>query len=243
MGLRFTLVSVAGVVLASASALAQPGPLPAADFAKQGIDAYNKGDFAGAVAPLEKAVELEPNNFQYRFMLAQSYRQSGHCDKALPMYQALVDAAPDAQSRTDVQTGMGQCPATSVAPPPTAPAPAPDVPAPPPEPVVQSSGGSISSTNMGFLMLGGVGIGAGAILLLSGYNDSKDADNAAKYSDHQSIDTRASTAYVIGAVALGAGIVLSTVAVIRIKNAKEHDTTISFKPRSGGGTFVLERTW
>jgi hypothetical protein len=243
VGLRFTLVSVAGVLLASASALAQPGPLPAADFAKQGTDAYNRGDFAGAVAPLEKAVELEPNNFQYRFMLAQSYRQSGHCDKALPMYQALVDASPDGQFKTDVQTGMAQCPAASVAPPPTTPEPAPAVPAPAPEPVVQSSGGSINSTNMGFLMLAGVGIGAGAVLLLSGYNDSKDADNAAKYSDHQAIDTRASTEYVIGAVSLGAGVALGVVAMIRIKNAKNHDSSISFKPRSGGGTFVWERTW
>jgi len=244
VGSRLTLVSVVGAVFASATALAQPGPLPAADFAKKGTDAFRAGDFAGAVAPLEKAVELEPNNFEYRFMLAQSYRQSGHCDKAVPLYKALVDAAPDAQRKTDVETNMAQCPAESVTTAPTQPEPIPQPPAPP-EPVVihESGGGSISGSNMGLLMGAGFGIGAGAILLLSGYNDSNDADTAAKYSDHNTLDSRASKEYVLGAVGLGAGIALGVVAVIRINAAKEHDTTISFKPRSGGGSFVLERTW
>ncbi|HUS29202.1 MAG TPA: tetratricopeptide repeat protein [Kofleriaceae bacterium] len=233
-----------GVVFASATALAQPGPLPSADFAKQGTDLYRAGDYAGAVAPLEKAVELEPNNFEYRFMLAQSYRQSGHCDKAVPLYRALVDVAPDAQRKTDVETNMALCPATSVAAPPSQPAPAPEPPEPPaPAVVTSSSGGSISGANMGLLMGAGVGIGAGVVLLLSGYNDSKDADRAAKFSDHDAIDTRASTEYVLGAVGVGVGVALGVVAVVRIKNAKEHDTSISFKPRSGGGTFVWERTW
>jgi tetratricopeptide (TPR) repeat protein len=230
------------MAFASATALAQPGPLPAADFAKQGTDLYNAGNFAGAVDPLEKAVQLEPNNFEYRFMLAQSYRQSGHCEKALPIYKALVDAAPDPAKKTEVETNMAQCPEQSVTTAPTPPPPAPAVPAPPPEPVVVHDGG-ISGGNMGMLMGSGVGIGAGLILLLSAYNDGKDADHAAQYSDYDAISSRSSKEYVIGAVALGAGVALGIIAVHRIKSARDNDTSISFKPRSGGGTFVLERTW
>lgn len=242
MGSRMTLVCVVGAALASASALAQPGPLPAADFAKQGTDKYNAGDYAGAVEPLEKAVQLEPNNFDYRYMLAQSYRQSGHCDKALPLYKALVDATTDPAKKTEVQTNMAQCPEQSVTTAPTPPAPAPDVPAPPPETVVVHSG-SISSSTMWMLMGSGFGVGAGAILLFSGYNDSNDADDAAKYSNHESISHRASLEYVLGAVGVGAGVALGVVGVLRIKAAKEHDTSVSFKPRTGGGSFVLEGSW
>jgi tetratricopeptide (TPR) repeat protein len=241
VGSRMTLVCVVGAALASATALAQPGPLPAADFAKQGTDKYNAGDFAGAVEPLEKAVQLEPNNFDYRYMLAQSYRQSGHCDKALPIYKALVDVATDPAKKTEVQTNMAQCPETSVTTGPTAPAPVPEAPAPPPEPVVVHSG-SISGSTMWMLMGSGFGVGAGAVLLLSGLSDSSDADKAAKYSDHESISHRATTEYIVGGVAVGVGVALGVVAVMRIKGAKD-DTSISFKPRTGGGSFVLERTW
>jgi tetratricopeptide (TPR) repeat protein len=243
VGSRLTLVSVVGAVFASATALAQPGPLPAADFAKQGTEKYRAGDFAGAVASLEKAVELEPNNFDYRYMLAQSYRQSNRCDKALPLYKALVDVAPPAQ-KAEVQTNMALCPDPGVTTAPAQPEPTPPPPPPPAEPtVVYKDGGSISGANMGMLMGSGFLVGAGAILLLAGYNDSNDADNAAKYSDHDAIDSRASTEYVLGAVGVGAGIALGVVAVIKIRGAKESDTTVSFKPRSGGGSFVLERSW
>jgi tetratricopeptide (TPR) repeat protein len=233
-----------GALLSSATVLAQPGPLPAADFAKQGTDLYKAGDYAGAVAPLEKAVELEPNNFDYRYMLAQSYRQSGHCDKALPLYKALVDVAPPAQ-KPEVETNMGLCPETSVAPPPPPPPPTPTPPEPP-EPTVTATtggGGSISGANMAMLVGAGVGIGAGAILLLAGHNDGNDADAATTVAKHDEISSRSTREYLFGTVGLAAGVGLAVVAVLRIRHDKEAETTISFKPRSGGGSFVLERTW
>src|SRR5262245_11289575 len=70
---------------------AGPGNLPSADVAKQGLDLYKAGDFVSAVAPLERALEMEPNNFEVHYALAQSLRQTGHCDQALPHYKALVD--------------------------------------------------------------------------------------------------------------------------------------------------------
>src|SRR5512143_2043718 len=90
VGSRLSLVTVVGALCVStATVLAQPGPLPAADLAKQGIDLYKAGNFAGAVAPLERAVELEPNNFEYKYTLAQALRQSGQCAKAVPIYRSI----------------------------------------------------------------------------------------------------------------------------------------------------------
>lgn len=93
MGSSLSCASVIGAALVFSQAHAQapqpqagPGPLPAADVAKQGVDLYNAGDYAGAVAPLQRAVDMEPNNFEYRFTLAQALRQSGNCGDAVPHY-------------------------------------------------------------------------------------------------------------------------------------------------------------
>jgi tetratricopeptide (TPR) repeat protein len=243
VGSRLILVSVVGALLAaSPTLLAQPGPLPSADYAKQGTDLYKAGNFAGAIEPLEKAVELEPNNFEYRYMLAQSYRQSGHCDKARPLYQTLVDAAPDAESKTDVQTNMALCPEQPVAPPPPPPQPTPLPPAPP-EPVATSGGGGkISGSNMAMLMGAGVGLGAGVVLVIAGHNDSTGADYATTVGQHDTMANRSKVEYALGVVGLGAGVALAAVAALRI-GREQHETTVSFRPHNGGGSFVLERSW
>ena len=242
MGSRLILISVVGgLLMASATVLAQPGPLPSADYAKQGTDLYKAGNFAGAIEPLEKAVDLEPNNFQYRYMLAQSYRQSGHCDKARPLYQTLVDAAPDAQSKTDVETNMALCPEQPVAPPPPPPQATPLPPAPPPEPVA-TGGGKISGANMAMLMGAGVGLGAGVVLVIAGHNDGKGADYATTVGQHDTMSNRSKVEYVVGAIGIGAGVALAAVAALRIGH-EQHETTVSFRPHNGGGSFVLERSW
>lgn len=243
MGSRLILVSVVGALLAAtATVVAQPGPLPSADYAKQGTDLYKAGNFVAAIEPLEKAVELEPNNFEYRYMLAQSYRQSGHCDKARPLYQTLVDAAPDAQSKADVQTNMTLCPEQPVAgspPPPPQPTPMPPA---PPEPVASSGGSKISGANMAMLMGAGVALGAGVVLVYAGHNDSNGADYATTVGQHDTMANRSKVEYVLGAVGIGAGVALAAIAALRIGH-EQHETTVSFRPHNGGGSFVLERSW
>jgi len=137
----------------ASAAYAQPGPLPAADSAKQGTDLYNAGDYAGAVAPLQRAVEMEPNNFDYRFMLAQALRQSGKCADAMPHYKQLEASAPSERAN-DVKAAMAACPNAGI----TQPEPTPPPPPPPaPEPV-QRSGMSRGNA----LMLAGAGAGIAA---------------------------------------------------------------------------------
>lgn len=219
-----------------AHAQAQPGPLPAADSAKRGMDLYKAGDFAGAVAPLQDAVDLEPNNFEYRFMLAQALRQSGNCAEAMPHYKQLETSAPPDRAN-ELMTAMGACPNAGIAPPPQTPSPPPP---PAPEPVQVKSG--IGGANAWLLVGAGAGIAAGLCLGYAAYSDDNDADAAASHDDYSSISARADREKIAAIVAGGAGLVLGVIAIYRIKVSKE-GTQLSLRPRTGGGTLVLERSW
>lgn len=241
MGSRLSMMSVVGALCVSTAVLAQPGPLPAADFAKQGTDLYKAGNFAGAVAPLEKAVELEPNNFEYKYTLAQALRQSNQCAKAVPIYKSIVDVAPDPQTQTEVKTNMALCPEASVTQSPVAPPVPPRAATPPPEPTVVHSG--VSSANLVMVMGAGIGLGAGVALFFSAHSDASDANAAKSYEDYTRISDRSKTLYVASAISLGAGVALGIIGLYRIKVEKEHNTSVAIQPHSGGGSLVLETTW
>ncbi|HEY5924718.1 MAG TPA: tetratricopeptide repeat protein [Kofleriaceae bacterium] len=224
--------------LATVPAHAQPGPLPAADSAKQGIDLYKAGDYAGAVAPLQRAVEMEPNNFEYRFMLAQALRQSGKCGDAVPHYKQASSSAPPERAE-EVKTAMAACPNSGISEQPSTPAPPP----PPPEPqVIYRSSGGMSGGNAALLFGAGAGLAAGVSLFLAAHWDSSDADAAASYEDYSRIGSRADTLRIASLASVGVGAVLGVVAIIRLKSSKE-GTQVSLSPTKGGGTFVLERSW
>ena len=254
MGTRLSLVAVVGGLLVAGSASAQqrtptpapqpapqagPGPLPAADFAKQGTDLYNAGNYAGAVTPLKRAHEMEPNNFEYRFMLAQALRQSGNCGEAVPHYKALSTSAPPERA-AEVKSAMDQCPSATITPQPATPAPV----APPPSEkvVVHSSRGGLSTSDGALLIGAGLGIGGGAALFLAAMMDDDDADAAARYEDHQRISNRADTLRVAAAVSAGAGVVLGVIGILRVRAASK-ETELAISPRKGGGMLVLERSW
>lgn len=241
MGSRLSIMTVVGALCVSTAVLAQPGPLPAADFAKQGTDLYKAGDFAGAVAPLERAVELEPNNFEYKYTLAQALRQSGQCAKALPIYRSIVDVAPDPQTQTDVKTNMALCPETSVTQTPTAPPVPPPAPTPPPEPTIVHGG--VSSGNLMMVMGAGIGLGAGVAMFFAAHSDASDADEARSYADHERIKSRSDKLYIASGVSLAAGVALGVIGLYRIKVEKEHNTSVAITPRVGGGSLVLETSW
>ena len=258
MGTRLSRGTVAAVLTASTLAFAQqpkagqpvppkpgqPAPAPqptpappqtAADFAKQGTELYAQGDYAGAVAPLQKAVELEPNNFEYRFTLAQALRQSGNCGDAVPQYKEALASAP-AERSDEVKGAMGQCPSTEPAPPPPMP------PAPPPAPVETSAHGSIRTSDALMLVGAGAGLATGLCLAFAAHSDASDADAAATYDDHSRIEARSERLYVGAIVGAGVGVALGAIAMYRIKSA--HETTqVSLSPRKSGGMLVLSRAW
>ncbi len=236
MGSRLVLAAVIGAAFAGTTAHAQPGPLPAADSAKQGIDLYNAGDYAGAVAPLQRAVELEPNNFEYRFMLAQALRQSGNCGEAVPHYKQLESSAPPDRAN-DVKTAMAQCPSASISmQQPTPPPP------PPAEPQIVYRSGGTSKGNALLLVGAGAGIAAGICLAIAAYNDSNDADAAASYEDYDRISSRSDRLYLGSLVSAGAGVALGAIAIVRMRGSNE-GTQVSLTPKRGGAALVLERSW
>ena len=239
MGSRLLIATALGAALSSVPAHAQPGPLPAADSAKQGIDLYKAGDYAGAVAPLQRAVEMEPNNFEYRFTLAQALRQSGNCGEAVPHYKQASSLAP-ADRAEEVKTAMAACPNSGISAQPATPAPPP----PPAEPqVIYRSSGSLSGMNAALLFGSGAGLAAGASLFLAAHWDSNDADAAASYENYSRIGSRADTLRLTSLACAGVGVALGVVAIIRIRSSKEEGTQVSLSPTKGGGTLVLERSW
>lgn len=235
MGSRLVFAALIGAALVR-SASAQTGPVSAADSARQGSDLYNAGDYAGAVAPLQHAVELDPTNFEYRFMLAQALRQSGNCGDAMPHYKQLESSAPPERAN-DVKTAMAGCPSfNSDASQVTTPPP------PPPEPQIIYKSSGASQGNAMLLIGAGAGVAAGICLALAAYSDKQDADAAASYEDHDRISTRADRLYIGSAVSAGVGVVLGVIAIRRIKVSNE-GTQLSVSPRKGGAAFVLERSW
>lgn len=237
MGSRLLLGAALGAALVTVPAHAQPGPLPAADSAKQGTDLYKAGDYAGAVAPLQRAVEMEPNNFEYRFMLAQALRQSGNCGEAVPHYKQLQTNVPPDRAE-ELKTAMAACPSSGISNQPATPAPPP----PPAEPTVVYKSGGMSRGNQMLLIGAGAGLAAGLCLFVSAQLDDGDAEAAASFADADRISTRADRLRIGAAAAGGLGIVFGVIAVVRIRGSSE-GTQVSLTPRKGGGMFVLERSW
>jgi tetratricopeptide (TPR) repeat protein len=215
---------------------APPPPESAADFAKLGIEAYKAGDFAGAIAHLEKSHELEPNSFDVRFTLAQAYRQSGSCDKAAPHYKAILANAPDPETAKALQVGAEQCPGVV-----EKPKPPPPPPAPPPQIIVKS--GSLSKTNIALFAGAGAGLGAAVGLFLAARSDDSDAEVAVSFDDHERISTRADRLRIASIASAGIGVALAAVAVYRIRVAKREQAQLAITPHADGGVLVLGGSW
>ena len=245
MGSR-RLISALCAVLATPAAFAQqphqpppPAPAPArpqpsAD-ETQGRDLYAAGNYADAATALQRAHDADPNNFEVHFMLAQALRQTGQCEKALPHYQALVDADP--AKADDVRAAMAQCPIATVTPPPPTPTP------PPPPQTIVVHDGALSTGNV--LMIGGAGAGiaAGVCLLLAARDASSDAQSAALYKDYSDLSARSTRLYIASGLTAAAGLALAVTTVFRIKAAKERSTEVTVAPTAKGGTIVLEGSW
>jgi len=239
--------ALALVALATGPAFAQPRPQPsrsapvpvpapaptAADLAKQGTDLYQAGDYAGAVPLLQRAHEMEPNTFAYRFALAQALRQSGNCAEAVPHYKALLEGAPDPDTAQNVRSSMEACP--EAAPDKLA---APAVPPPPPPPPPVASSGDISRSNAMLMVGAGASLTAAVLFFAGSRLDGGDADRARSVEDHDHISGRANLWLGASIVTAGAGIGLAVYSIIRHERSKRPGTEISISPRAGGGVAV-----
>src|SRR5262249_52127479 len=64
---------------------------PAADSFKQGLEAFNKGNYQQAVASFEKVVKLEPKNVPAHFNLALAYHNLNKTDPAIAAYTRVIE--------------------------------------------------------------------------------------------------------------------------------------------------------
>jgi hypothetical protein len=115
----------------------------------------------------------------------------------------------------------------------------PAPPPPPAEPIVIAP----SRADLGMLVGSGIGLGLGLGFFVAASGDARDADEARTFDDHEHLKARSRNFYILSALSAGAGVALGAIAMIRIRAAKEHNTTVSLLPRSGGGSFVLEGSW
>ncbi|HWO23651.1 MAG TPA: tetratricopeptide repeat protein [Kofleriaceae bacterium] len=218
---------------AKAAPTPTPAPPTAADLAKQGTDAYQAGDFAGAVTFLKQAHELEPSSFAYHFSLAQALRQSGNCTEAIPHYKALIETAPDPATAQDVRSSMEACPEAQ----PERMAPPPALPPPPPPPLPSSDG--ISRTNA-MMMIGASASLTASVLFFAGSRlDRGDAERGRSVEDYDHISGRANLWLAASIITGGAGVALAVVSIVRHERAKQRGTELSVAPRADGGAALV----
>jgi tetratricopeptide (TPR) repeat protein len=64
------------------------------DLYRRGSDLLERGDFAAAAIPLERARKLEPDKTSIREALGRAYFRSGRPRAAVPEFEAVVERAP-----------------------------------------------------------------------------------------------------------------------------------------------------
>lgn len=253
MGRTWTVVAVLGALVGPAAAQqptppvpptpvpVQPAPpeLSAADAYRQGQEAAARGDLAGAIAMLARALELEPASWEYKLALADAERQAGQCEQALPRYKELL--ATEGADRERAAAGARQCPnAVVLEVPAPAPAPAPPPPAPPPQIIERE--GPPSLLNGALLAGAGALFGASIGFYFAGESSEGDADDARSFADHERISNRADRQKVAAAVLFAGAIGLGGYAIYRIKFQSER-AEVAVTPTATGGAMVVRGTW
>ena len=72
----------------------QAGTALLAQYRDEGVAAFNSQDYAGAIAALEKAKAIDPQNYDVLNYLAHAYRLSGDLPSADANFQAIIDNYP-----------------------------------------------------------------------------------------------------------------------------------------------------
>lgn len=71
------------------------------DLYKSGYAAYEKGDYATAIADLGKCYELDNSQGDALYFLARAYHKSGDTENAKIYYQKVIDEQPNTKKATD----------------------------------------------------------------------------------------------------------------------------------------------
>jgi tetratricopeptide (TPR) repeat protein len=248
---RIVIVVAAALVAGPAAAQEPtPAPVPAptpvpvqqtgADFHRQGQEMAGRGDFVTAIAAFTRAVELEPNNWEYKLALADAERQAGQCDRAIPRYKELLDTPGADKAR--VKAAVAQCPNAVVIESQAPPAEL-KLPAPPPEPKIIEREGPPSMLNGALLAGAGAMFGASIGFYFAGRGSASDAEDARSFADHERIQTRADRQKIAAGVLMVGALGLGGYAIYRIKFGSSERAEVAVTPTATGGAMVVRGSW
>lgn len=85
-----------------------------AKFKEEGIELFDKADYAGSIEPLTQAMEIDNTDYEVLNYLAHAYRESGDNENAIKIFQEIVTQfegmkrATDAQAYIDSLSGGGE---------------------------------------------------------------------------------------------------------------------------------------
>ena len=258
--IAIALVCVAG------EAAAKPKRRDAKAAFDRGLAAYKKGSFEAASEALGKSYDLE-RDVDTLFAWAQSERKLDRCDKALDLYEKLLEFDLPPANRDAVELKRTECrtviaqqkpkaappPVESkVEPPPVEPKPAPppvaDQPAstPGPSPVsdTQLSGRAWykDPIALGLVGTGGIATGIGVGLLVSARSLDSSIKDATTYADAKQRADDAKSRGNLGLITAGVGgalVIGGVVWIVTHRGATEqHALTGWLTPGGGGGLAV-----
>lgn len=250
------------VLALAAPAAAAPKAGPAKVAFDRGVAAYQKGNFAAASDALEDSFKLEAD-VETLYAWAQSERQLERCEKAIELFEKLLQYDMPAENKKVVRGKIDECKALlPEKQPPKQPEPEPE-PEPAPQPEAGRSDppaagptsvdrGSPGGTPWWKDPLGGALVGAGVVGLAAGVYFLGSARGAEQDSQQpgldfeafKALDDRAQSHGRIGLISLVAGGALVTGGIVRYvtRGSREERTMVTgFLSTSGGGLTAMGR--
>lgn len=219
---------------------------------KEGVTAYQQGDFDRAVERFEEAYALDPLP-SVLFNLGQAYRRKGDAPRALENLRSYLEKKPDAKNRKLVEDLIHELEATVSAQPPPPEPPTPPAPlvAPPAAVADRSPPASRKwySDRVGLALAGGgllaAGIGVGLLVhsssLAGEARDTKDVGEALDRNDS------AGTYRTAGAIVVGVGVATLSAGIVKLvflrkdRGGPASEPTVGFSAGPGfvavGGSF------
>ena len=191
-----------------------------------GLDAYRSGDYATASREFETAYKMDPVP-TLLFTWAQSEREAGNCDKAMPLYKKYLYSDINKKQIEATREKMKLCDGKVAPPPPKKSDPEPTPTETAPRWYKDKLGGALT-------VAGVVGVGVGIVYFAKASGTRSDADKAMFLDDFKSGLEEATTQRRIGAVSLtlGLGLVASGIAVYVIHDKQNRKVIATTDGRS-----------
>lgn len=248
----------ASLVVAPIASAAPKGKVARAEF-DLGVALYKKQDYEAARAALERSAKLE-TDVETLFAWAQTERQLGNCEKAIELYEQLLDMEMPAANKKAIRPKIDDCKAMIAArlpaePPPPAPEPVPspapepapapgvveaprDV-APPPRELPPRRASSLTHpVGLGLLGVGALGLAVGGYFLYDGRQADHDSKTATNYFEYVRLRDAADTQGTRGVIAASVGGAFVVAGIIwyatRASDTRDAPVTGWLVPGGGG---------